>query len=181
MLEPLHSVVIELQDAHPAEDVVRARFEERIRYFEMEIQDGLRCELERLLSVAITMHAPPDANVTNDELLAWLHDRARCVFRGGNNVLELSDAFAEAVQEEHEALIGRTQGAETRSEDELRAITLHKIAQAQSAMQHKLDAWRAVIVVERLDRVIRRVEYHVQQLFSRRIGELRAELAARHA
>lgn len=173
--------MIEVQEVHPAEDAVRARFLERIAYFEVEIQAPLREELEHLLGIALAVNPAPFADVTHDELLGWLHHRAWCVYRGGNNVLGLSDEFVHAAREENEAHFGRTQGTEQRSHEELREVTLLKISQALFSMQEKREEWQAALLAERIDQSIRSVEHHVQQLVSCRIGELRSELATKNA
>ncbi len=172
---------IEMQEVHPAEDAVRARFLDRIAYFELDIQAALRNELERLLGIVLAIHPAPYADVTHDELLSWLHHRAWCVYRGGNNVLELSDDFVQAAYEENEAHVGRTQGTEPRSREELHEITMLKISQGAAKMEHKRPEWHAVLLAERVDQSIRRVEADVQRLFGPLVGELRAELAPRNA
>jgi XTP/dITP diphosphohydrolase len=160
------------------EEAVRARFEARIGYFEAAIRDGLRVELERLLTLESAVQVRPHLDVTRDEMVTWLLERGWCLHRGGNNPLGLPDELCEAAREQNEAMIGRTRGSNVPAED-IDAVALRR---AGHALHHAdptlVRRWKGILLAERLDRATRMLESGLQAGFAESIGRLRAEAAS---
>ncbi len=163
--------------AHPAEEPVRAHYEERITYLKPErIHYGLRRALDELLPKALSKYPAPSTTVTNEELELWALARASDVLHGGNNYFGLpydAGELTPPVYRQHPSVATPIIVGMTRPEYEARREDLAQRALA-GALPEKIDDWKDWIVRDRHRVNVIAVQAEIQLAFGERIGELRA-------
>ncbi len=162
--------------SHPSAKPAMDHLALRISYFTGESKACAACiDWPLIVAGALEFFPPPPTEIKDDAFIRWLTGVARKLYRGGNNVHEMSDEF-QAAYAMYEAQMLRPEEC-ARKEYQHRISELLRLKTSAD----RISGWKATIEQEWREDNLREVQARVQYLLEKALDAAKVAMERKAA